>query len=36
MQTGMKYLVIIMPMLISFAVSAVSGRYLIPFLRKLQ
>ena len=34
MQTGMKYLVIIMPMLISFAVSAVSGRYLIPFLRK--
>ena len=36
MQTGMKYLVIIMPMLISFAVSAVSGRYLIPFLRKVK
>ncbi len=36
MQTGMKYLVIIMPMLIAFAVSAVSGKFLIPFLRKVK
>ena len=36
MQTGMKYLVIIMPMLIAFAVSAVSGHFLIPFLRRVK
>ncbi|MDO5455768.1 MAG: phospho-N-acetylmuramoyl-pentapeptide-transferase [Eubacteriales bacterium] len=36
MQTGMRYLMIILPMLIAFAVSAVSGRYLIPFLRRVK
>ena len=36
MQSGMKYLTIILPMLIAFAVSAVSGKFLIPFLRKVK
>jgi len=36
MQSGMKYITIIMPMLISFAVCAVSGKFIIPFLRKVK
>ena len=33
---GTQYLTIILPMLIAFAVSAVSGRFLIPFLRRVR
>ena len=36
MQTGMKYAVIVVPLLIAFAVSAVSGHFLIPFLRRVK
>ena len=36
MQTGMRFLVIILPMLIAFAASAISGKYLIPFLRRVK
>ena len=36
MQSGMKYITVILPMLISFAVSAVSGKFLIPFLVKIK
>ena len=36
MQSGMKYLTIILPMLISFVFSAVSGKLLIPYLLKLK
>ena len=40
MQSGLKvgteYMTIILPMLIAFVVSAVSGRFLIPFLRKVK
>ena len=36
MQTGMKYAVIVGPLLIAFAVSAVSGHFLIPFLRRVK
>ena len=36
MQSGMKYITIIAPMLIAFAVSAVSGIFLIPFLRRVK
>lgn len=36
MQSGMKYITIIAPMLIAFAVSALSGRFLIPFLRRVK
>ncbi len=33
---GTQYLTIVLPMLIAFAVSAVSGRFLIPFLRRVK
>ena len=36
MQTGMKYITIVLPMLIAFAVSAISGHFLIPFLRRVK
>lgn len=36
MQNGMRFINIILPLLIAFAVSAVSGRFLIPFLRKVK
>lgn len=36
MQSGMKFFTIIMPMLVSFAVCAVSGKFLIPFLRRVK
>ena len=36
MQTGMRFATIIVPMLIAFAVSAVSGKYLIPYLRRIK
>lgn len=36
MQSGVKYITIVLPMLIAFAVSAVSGKFLIPFLRKVK
>ena len=36
MQSGMVFIGIIAPLLAGFAVSAVSGRYLIPFLRRVK
>ena len=36
MQSGVKYITIVLPMLIAFAVSAVSGKFLIPYLRKVK
>ena len=36
MQSGMKFFTIIMPMLVSFAVCAVSGKFIIPFLRRVK
>lgn len=36
MRSGMEFSVIILPMLIAFAVSAVSGKYLIPYLRRVK
>lgn len=36
MKTGMIFFYIAVPMLIGFAASAISGRYLIPFLRRVK
>ena len=36
MQTGMIFITIVLPLLIAFAVSAISGHFLIPFLRKVK
>ena len=36
MKTGMIFFNIAVPMLIGFAASAISGRYLIPFLRRVK
>ena len=36
MRSGMVFINIVVPLLVGFAVSAVSGRYLIPFLRRVK
>lgn len=36
MNNGTRYAIVIVPMLIAFAVSAVSGKFLIPYLRKVR
>ena len=36
MKYGTEFMTIILPMLIAFAVSAVSGKFLIPFLRRVK
>jgi phospho-N-acetylmuramoyl-pentapeptide-transferase len=36
MRSGMIFINIVAPLLVGFAVSAISGRYLIPFLRKVK
>lgn len=36
MRNGMIFITIVAPLLIAFAVSAVSGKYLIPFLRRVK
>ena len=36
MRSGMIFINIVAPLLVGFAVSAISGRYLIPFLRRVK
>ena len=36
MRSGLVFINIVVPLLVGFAVSAVSGRYLIPFLRRVK